>query len=107
MDQDQIKKIGADYLEQASKFCRTECDNSSVLPSAIHKRTFLYANLSRQCTLSFDKNDIKKMNDIKPYSNDSDTRNWITGRNLVKVPFCFHHSVNAVRGNNRCLIYKY
>ena len=55
----------------------------------------------------FDKSDIKKMNSIKPYSNDSDTGNWITGRNLVPVPLCFHHSVNAVQGNNRCLLYNY
>ena len=52
MDQDQIKKFGVDYLGQASKFCRTECD-SSVLPSAIHERTLLCVNLSRHCTLSF------------------------------------------------------
>jgi len=37
------------------------------------------------------------MNSIKPYSDDSGTGNWITGRNLVPMPLCFYHSVNAVK----------
>jgi hypothetical protein len=92
MDQGQIKKTGVDYLGQASKFCRTECDNSSVLPSAIHERTLLYVNLLSNAPCPFDKSDIRKTNGIKPYSDDSDTGNWITCKILVPMPLYFYYS---------------
>jgi hypothetical protein len=92
MDQDQIKKTGVEYLGQASKFSRTECDNSSVLQSAIYEQTLLYVNLLSNASSSFDKSDIKTTSGIKPYSDDSDTGNWITWRNLVPIPLYFYHS---------------
>jgi hypothetical protein len=106
MDQDQIKKTDVYYLGQASKFCRTECDSSAVLPSAIHERTFFMGIFLGIAPCLFDKSDIKKMNGINPYSDDSNTGNWITRRKLVPIQLCFHHSVSAVQGNNHCLLYK-
>ena len=37
----------------------------------------------------FDKSGTKKMNGMNPYCNDSDTGNWITGRDLVPMPLVF------------------